>query len=251
MADIKGKGSTTTESITGGEHSKQSPFISRQPVLNNEERGHHHTGSLSSNRSRYEEIGTQVSQRTRSPTPTDPNDVVPYDQHATNGASSVSRSHREMGNSNDQKTRRLASTIVSPTRSSQALDTNVTVRAKGATRALTFSPQSLQVDLNALENDQMIDALNEMDPAAQPESEMLECDDQGNDLLGEELMALQEEELRAASDTSRAKGQRHEAKPSREMTRLNVPLGIQTKKSEFLRRGSPRARVAMSPGPKD
>ncbi|CAH8388605.1 unnamed protein product [Eruca vesicaria subsp. sativa] len=89
---------------------------------------------------------------------------------------------------------RSGSTIVSPLRSSHVMEINVTKRVKGATRALTFSPNSLQVDINGMEGDQMIGTLNDMETTMDMDDEKLDYGDQDDDLLGEELLALQEKE---------------------------------------------------------
>ncbi|CAH8390286.1 unnamed protein product [Eruca vesicaria subsp. sativa] len=92
--------------------------------------------------------------------------------------------------------RRLASMIVSPTGTSHVNDANVTIRDRGVTRSLTFHPKSLQVEVNCLENDQMIGALNDMENdmeiVKQAEDGMLDCQDQDCDLLGEELKEWEE-----------------------------------------------------------
>ena len=50
----------------------------------------------------------------------------------------------------------------------------------------------------------------------------------------------------AMAESSRTKVNTKELKRSKSGTRLSAPLGIQTKKTEFLRRGSPRMRSTKS-----
>ncbi|KAF3497871.1 hypothetical protein DY000_02053387 [Brassica cretica] len=62
----------------------------------------------------------------------------------------------------ERQSKRLASAIVTPSRLLQAAEDNATVRTKGATRSLTYSPLNKE-DANAMEDDQMIGALNDME----------------------------------------------------------------------------------------
>ncbi|CAH8315915.1 unnamed protein product [Eruca vesicaria subsp. sativa] len=145
--------------------------------------------------------------------------VVPYEQHNLNSDSCGSRQNRSEKTSFDQPERSLENTIVSPTRSANVMESNVTFRARGAPRALTFSPRSLQAAANGVERDQMIGALKDMDTPMELDDEKLDDDDQADDLLEEELLALQEEELKGKkihenSGSSRALARREDAKPS-------------------------------------
>lgn len=80
---------------------------------------------------------------------------------------------------------------------------NVTVR--GLARTLTFSPASLQVELNGLENDQMIGALEDMEIVEQQDDAMMECEVQDDDLLGEDLIAIEASEAVSQTESSHVK----------------------------------------------
>ncbi|KAF3496789.1 hypothetical protein DY000_02053307 [Brassica cretica] len=96
---------------------------------------------------------------------------------------------------------------------------------------------------NVTDNDQMIGALNDMDMVEPYEGAMMECDDHADDLLGEDLMDLEDKvQSSVMAESSRTKASTKESKRSKSGTKLSAPLGIQTKKMEFLRRGSPRIR---------
>lgn len=71
------------------------------------------------------------------------------------------------------------------------MDENVTIRNKSLARSLTYSPQPSE---NALENEQIIGALNGMELIESIEDEAMECDVQEDDLLGEELMDLERQD---------------------------------------------------------
>ena len=73
----------------------------------------------------------------------------------------------------------------------------------------------------------------------------MECDVQEDDLLGEELMDV-EEKAQLGAGSSKGKVDTKSTKSVRGGSRANAPLGVKTKKTEFLRRGSPRMRVVMS-----
>ncbi|KAH0858743.1 hypothetical protein Bca4012_043917 [Brassica carinata] len=91
------------------------------------------------------------------------------------------------------KAKRLASTIVTPSRVTSAQGDNVTIRAKCTPRSLTFSPSSLQVEANGFENEQIIGALNDMELVDRNnDGSMMECEAQEDDLLGEDLIAMED-----------------------------------------------------------
>ncbi|KAF2567867.1 hypothetical protein F2Q68_00026729 [Brassica cretica] len=100
---------------------------------------------------------------------------------------------------------------------------------------------------NVPDNDQMIGALNDMDMVEPFEGVMMECDDHADDLLGEDLMDKEDKgQSSATAESSRTKANTKESKRSKTGTKLSAPLGIQTKKTKFLRRGSPRMRSTKS-----
>ncbi|CAH8385009.1 unnamed protein product [Eruca vesicaria subsp. sativa] len=174
--------------------------------------------------------------------------IAPYAQPAGSGAVALGTTTSTCSAMDKGKAstsvRRLASAIVSPTGTAHVHEGNITIREKGATRALTFSPRSLHVEDNCLENDQMIEALHDEDTEEQSVGRLLESEGQDFDLLGEELKEMEETRVGSVLESSTSRRAVH--KPSR----MNVPLGIQSKKTEFLRRGSPRSLAAKSPGPR-
>ena len=96
------------------------------------------------------------------------------------------------------------------------------------TRSLTFSPQG---SANVTDNDQMIGALNDMDMVEPYEGAMMECDDHADDLLGEDLMDLEDKvQSSVMAESSRTKASTKESKRSKRGTKLSAPLGVQTKK---------------------
>lgn len=133
--------------------------------------------------------------------------------------------------------------LLQPPLSSDQLD-NVTIR--GFARTLTFSPASLQVELNGLENDQIIGALDDMEIVEQHDGGMMECEVQDDDLLGEDLMAIKASESALRAESFQAKENTKPARIMKSINRPTAPLGIQNKKAAFLRRGFPRARSNKS-----
>lgn len=111
----------------------------------------------------YDDVAGQVSGSRDVVT----SDVVPY-EHSSNSKEKQRLIDFNNQNSEVQKTgeerqsKRLASAIVTPSRLLQAAEDNATVRTKGATRSLTYSPLNKE-DANAMEDDQMIGALNDME----------------------------------------------------------------------------------------
>ncbi|KAF2568693.1 hypothetical protein F2Q68_00025088 [Brassica cretica] len=91
------------------------------------------------------------------------------------------------------------------------------------------------------ENDQIIGALNDL---VEPfDGAMMECDDHANDLLGQDLMDLEAMgQSSGVAESSCAKGSDKDTKRAKSGSKGSAPLGIQTKRTEFLRRGSPRLR---------
>uniref|UniRef100_A0A0D3E5N7 pectinesterase n=1 Tax=Brassica oleracea var. oleracea TaxID=109376 RepID=A0A0D3E5N7_BRAOL len=143
-------------------------------------------------------------------------DVVPYEHTPYNKPHSISddRPYR----SKDQKSggehsgKRLASAIVTPSRQPHSMEDNVTVRCN-LNHSLTFSPQG---SANVIENDQMIGALNDMDLVEPFEGAMMECDDHADDLLGQDLMELEEKgQSSQVAESSRAKANTKETKRSK------------------------------------
>ncbi|KAH0891777.1 hypothetical protein HID58_054206, partial [Brassica napus] len=144
-----------------------------------------------------------------------------------------------------QGTRRLASTIVTPSRIDHDMDENVTKRSKGSHRYLTFSTLSAKELMPVDGDDLIIDALNDMDIAEQQDGGMMDCEVQNDDLMGLELAEMEDKAVQDVTHKSQkpavkaSKGSKYGSKPS-------APLGIQNKKIEILLRGSPHKRSSSS-----
>ncbi|KAH0862874.1 LOW QUALITY PROTEIN: hypothetical protein HID58_080085, partial [Brassica napus] len=188
----------------------------------------------------YDDVAGQVSGSRDVVT----SDVVPY-EHSSNSKEKQRLIDFNNQNSEVQKTgeerqsKRLASAIVTPSRLLQAAEDNATVRTKGATRSLTYSPLNKE-DANAMEDDQMIGALNDMELITMMKV-LMECNVQEDDLLGEDLMEMEDGvQPYIQGVTSKAKVIKHGSKTAKGSTvkgnKNNVPLGIQSRKTEFLRR---------------
>lgn len=140
----------------------------------------------------------------------------------------------------ERQEKRLARTIVTPSRT-VALTANVTFRAKEIAQSLSLSPKTSYLNEDAL----VIGALSDMEIADKHDDEMMEGEVQNDDLLGIDLMEIEAghvssnivESSRHPGDTSYGR-----SKSKKNGTKMCVPLGIQSKKTRFLRRGSPSAR---------
>ncbi|KAG2274902.1 hypothetical protein Bca52824_057457 [Brassica carinata] len=145
--------------------------------------------------------------------------------------------------SGPQGTKKIASAIVTPSRLDRPMEDNVTVRNKGETRALAFSPSGGQDPTTA--DDQIIGALSDMELVEQSNDGMEE-ETEGDDLLGVELMEMEGNNFH---DDTAAKGAREDMRATRAKkhgSKRNAPLGIKHRKFEILRRGSPSKRLTSS-----
>ncbi|KAF2575519.1 hypothetical protein F2Q70_00003236 [Brassica cretica] len=134
---------------------------------------------------------------------------------------------------------------------------NFTIRDKGLARTLSFSPKEklLAVD------DQIIDALNDMEIIGtsniegDPYETAMVGEEHDDDLLGEDLIDMEDtvindaEEMvdtvsREKADT--AKTEKSKASSYKSGRISGIPLSLQSKKAEFLRRGSPKLRRSSS-----
>ena len=182
-------------------------------------------------------------------------EIVPYEQSSPirNDELNGPIEHQGIGSGDGKTAKRLASTIVTPSRSGHDMEENVTKRAKGLTRSLSFTSLSEQGPAATDGDNQIIGALNDMDIEDQQEEEVMECDTPDEDLLGMELKEMEDTAARhdANMKTTCQDDNDNEAKAlknSKQGTRANVPLGFQSKKSEVLRRGSPRKSFSSSQG---
>ena len=175
-------------------------------------------------------------------------DVIFYEHisRQSNGSTIHDRKRSERKSTWEaQGIRRLASTIVTPARIDHDMDENVTKRAKGSHRAISFNSLG-EKDLMAADgDDQIIDALIDMDIADQQDGGMMECEVQNDDLM---VLELAEMEDKAGQNVAH-KSQKSAVKASRGSkygSKLSAPLGIQNKKFEILLRGSPHKRSSSS-----
>ncbi|CAH8351350.1 unnamed protein product, partial [Eruca vesicaria subsp. sativa] len=150
--------------------------------------------------------------------------VVPYEQTKQTGETVSESDHGHQRNIGDgdlgtEERKKLASTIVSPALRRPLMDENVTIRSR----------KDRMVD----RHEPVIDALSNMEV-------------QEDDLFDDELQELEDAALSSSSVGTRRK---HDSTVSRRGSRSknNTTLGIQTKKSEFLRRGSPKLRSTIVP----
>ncbi|KAG5384523.1 hypothetical protein IGI04_035993, partial [Brassica rapa subsp. trilocularis] len=139
-------------------------------------------------------------------------------------------------------TRRLASTIVTPSRAEHPMEENVTKRVKDSTRSLNFAALSDQELQDGVGDGQIIGALSDMEIADQPDGEMMDCDVRNDDLLGLELTEMEDSSSRRASLKEAGRPADKATRSKRQSAKTNVSLGIPSRKFEILRRGSPRKR---------
>lgn len=140
--------------------------------------------------------------------------------------------------------RKIASTIVTPSRALVQSTENVTYRSQGLARTISFSPTASVVKEDAM----VIEALSGMDITAGQDDGATEAESKDDDLLGLDLMEM-EAEKNQTNTAERVQEvalshDRHRSKKSgtKSGTKRNVPLGVQSKMSQLLRRGSPAAR---------
>lgn len=171
----------------------------------------------------------------------------PYDQ--TSNALLISGNEDHQTQSRDEERsggkyhkKRLASAIVSPSFERPSMEENVTIRNKRLARSLTYSPPTTE---DGLESEQIIDALSGMELEHIDAGDM-DCDVPEDDLLGEDLMELEGKAQPSIVAGSSSNNVAVQSSKRRSGSRLNAPLGVQSKKTEFLRRGSPRLRSVLS-----
>uniref|UniRef100_M4EWG3 Uncharacterized protein n=1 Tax=Brassica campestris TaxID=3711 RepID=M4EWG3_BRACM len=146
--------------------------------------------------------------------------------------------------------KRIASQIVTP--SCQVPDDNVTKRARVSPRLLTFSPKETVLPGDA----PIIGALNDMEimePCMEDGSKdaLLVADDHEDDLLGADLMDMEANVVdKLVVDVrmpDKATVEKHKPSSSyKNGGRSGFPLGVQSRKAEFLRRGYPKTPLAIS-----
>lgn len=132
-------------------------------------------------------------------------------------------------------TRRLASTIVTPSWIDHEMEENVTKRAKGSPQALSFDTLSEKEFVIGDGEDQIIDALTDMDIADQQDGGLMDCDVHQDDLMGIELADMEDKTVHAVPPKSH-KAASKAPRGSKHGSKLSIPLGIQNKKFGILRR---------------
>ncbi|KAF2532287.1 hypothetical protein F2Q70_00029300 [Brassica cretica] len=165
------------------------------------------------------------------------------------GGSSTQQSDGVMMQDTQQSSgKRIASLIVTPSR--HDLDDNVTKRPRVSPRLLTFSPTEEVLPVDA----QVIGALDDMEITSNSAWRLNDADksEGGNedDLLGEDLMDMKADIVKLTErDAGNDKGVLERSKPlssSRRGGKHRAPLGLLSKKAEFLHRGSPKLRRSSS-----
>ena len=125
-------------------------------------------------------------------------DIVPY-KHSAGTGSDGKQGSEAMWSPEAPVTRRLASTIVTPSRVDIPIEENVTKRVKEATQALSFPALSNQELQDGVGDKQIIGAVSDMEIADPHDGEMMECDVRDDDFLGQELTEMESLGSRQAS----------------------------------------------------
>ncbi|KAF2607556.1 hypothetical protein F2Q68_00043191 [Brassica cretica] len=123
-------------------------------------------------------------------------DVVPYEKISNFKKNLISdelfhRNIEEHMSDGKRSNKRLASTIVIPSRQITYIEDNVTIRNRSVARSLTFSPSN-QVPADEIGNDQIIGTLNDMELLEQNDGGMMDYDVHDDDLLGDELIDMED-----------------------------------------------------------
>uniref|UniRef100_A0A0D2ZQM2 Uncharacterized protein n=1 Tax=Brassica oleracea var. oleracea TaxID=109376 RepID=A0A0D2ZQM2_BRAOL len=126
-----------------------------------------------------------------------------------------------LGEGNSAK--RLASTIVTPSRVDHDMDENVTKRTKGLTRSLSFTTLSDQEPVIVVGDNQIIGALNDMEIEDQQDDGMMECEMLHEDLLGLDLKEMEDTAAQHDSIIVTAGPDVKALKNSRKGTKATVP----------------------------
>ncbi|KAG2266192.1 hypothetical protein Bca52824_073271 [Brassica carinata] len=145
--------------------------------------------------------------------------------------------------------KRIASAIVTPSRGDSS-DGNVTKRFKGTPRSLAFETLTQQDPKPATEDEQVIEALNDMDITVQLDGGMMDCEMQNDDLMGLELAEMEEKSGHERADHGAEQiSQKPTGRSSKHIKhgyKSSASLGGQTKKFEILLRGSPQKRSSST-----
>ncbi|KAG2283125.1 hypothetical protein Bca52824_054345 [Brassica carinata] len=112
-----------------------------------------------------------------------------HSEHVETSREIVPYEHVSAPSNAGGSSRKLASTIVTPVREPPMVE-NVTLRAIGDARSLTFSPLRETEPSGA--KDQIIEALHDMELVDQQDGDMLEAEGNEDDLLGLDLMEMED-----------------------------------------------------------
>lgn len=132
---------------------------------------------------------SKASQYEREEPLTSSREIVPYEQTSgtRNNGPNGPNAQQVMRSGEGYIAKRLASTIVTPSRVDHDMDENVTKRSKGLTRSLSFKTLSDQEPVTIAGDNQIIGALNDMEIEDQQDDGMMECEVLDEDLLGLDL----------------------------------------------------------------
>ncbi|KAG2266375.1 hypothetical protein Bca52824_073454 [Brassica carinata] len=130
---------------------------------------------------RQKPIGEQKGNRVE--LATNSGDIVPY-EHSTVSRSDGKQSTEVMRSQEITVTRRLASTIITPSRADLPMEENVTKGVKEATRSLSFYVLSDHELQDGVGDGQIIGAFSDMEIADQHDGEIMDYDVGNDDLLG-------------------------------------------------------------------
>ncbi|KAH0914557.1 hypothetical protein HID58_029003 [Brassica napus] len=171
-------------------------------------------------------------------------EIVPY-EHLPDPVSRTEQISETLRSGDKPTSRKIASAIVTPSRMDHHMEENVTLRDRGEARALSFSSPGGTEPSNG--DDAIIGALSDMENLDQPDGGMLEDGVDDDDLLALDLMDLDGHQSQHASLVDKRQMDNTNAKKSKKHgVKRNAPLGINHRKFEILRRGSPAKRSAST-----
>lgn len=140
-------------------------------------------------------------------------EVVPY-EHTSGSQSDGSQGDESIRLGDMRSTRRVASTIVTPSRD-LTMEENVTKRTKDIIRSLCFTSLIDQACPTEAGEDQMIDALDDMEVEDQQLGEIMECEVENDDLLGMELKVMEVNKIQQDQSKPRARSDNKVQRSSR------------------------------------
>ncbi|KAJ4917240.1 Uncharacterized protein Rs2_02790 [Raphanus sativus] len=144
--------------------------------------------------------------------------IVPYEQ-STGHLSLSSHNSEEKKRTETSSARKIASTIVTPSRVENTMESNVTVRNMSEGRTLSFSPSNGKEPIAC--DDQIIGALTDMEMMDQSNGDMMEEDVEDDDLLGIDLMEMEVTKFAASKDTEEGQGSKS-TRPKKQSKALQV-----------------------------